>query len=176
MSTSEDFRTGIESLLAEIGDLLRRERDLYPLPPRDQESQQKVEEWAAEVEAVLDFHFHEQSLLDVVPVRPLELREIRDEIRKIPLVRKYRTGDADWKDCDQGLPVLQARICEMLDYLPPPNTSRSGMTESVQPPPAVPKDTPSLRKKRGPKPDMHRHYLIERAARPFGKVWRQHLV
>lgn len=111
MSTADTFREGVRALLKSLTDY----RDIVDPKPL---SRQDELNWLAQI---IHIDLGVEALLEKVPVRPLEVREIAKDIAAIPLVRHLR----DWPDTpvlpdarlfDRDLPVLTAKLEEMLEY------------------------------------------------------------
>jgi hypothetical protein len=161
MSTRDDFRSGIEAFLKEITDLLKElRREFRRLPPADDEARQRAADWANDVDITLSFNLRDaEHLLDIVPVTPPELRAIRDQILRIPIVESFRSRALDWYECHRDLPILEARLREMLEYIP-----ESALASAIP--------TGPTRKSRGPHADTAKHEKIAEVAAPHGADWK----
>ena len=109
-SLSQALRTAPPDELAfRTGEIDRLNRQIEALHAPFAGTEHKLRVFAAEVE----------HALRVIPVRPLELREIRSEVRELDMVRQAKSRQlVSMEAARADLWVLKQRLGEMLSYLP----------------------------------------------------------
>jgi len=130
MSVTGQFRLGVQYLLEEVQEHIEKQPSVVPAPPFDAHLVAQARQWAADVYITLVHNLDTMGLLDKTPVSSPELQAIASEIRSLPIVKKsLQWGPLDPYECDRWLPVLESKLREMLEHLPPP-TAVEGFARS----------------------------------------------
>ncbi len=137
MPIAEDFREQVLRALTCLQD-----RGYIPL---DAEDTPDYDEWDHLCDWI-GIEFGWEGLLEKTPVHPPELRVIAQEIRQLQMVQAMVGRFPYFRHperavCQRELPILTAKLKEILDYLPEPT-----MPSTIQP--------CLQRKSRGPRPDI----------------------
>jgi hypothetical protein len=106
-----------------------------------------------------------EGLLEKTPIHPPELRVIAQEIRQLHMVQAMIGNYPHYRHsvpavCQRELPILIAKLKELLEYLPEP-TLPTAPPQNLQ------------RKSRGPHAAMAKHEKIAAVVASFGGDWKQ---
>ena len=117
LSSADEYRDSIQGFLQDLRDAQHRQGAI---------ANSARDTWA-DIALVIHMDIVLEGLLDKAPLDPPELRQIASQIRALPLITRIITAHPNVPPVDQrtsvgDLEVLEFKLVEMLDYLPPPGS------------------------------------------------------